>query len=75
LYRNFQVLFVKELPALPLYYPVYSYAIDRQVQGVQLGSILDPSDRFAAVNEWYLVAKRTAEETATPAANPTAAGQ
>jgi len=75
LYRNFQVLFVKELPALPLYYPVYTYAIDRQVQGVQLGSILDPSDRFAAVNEWYLVAKRTAEETSTPAANPTAAGQ
>jgi len=75
LYRNFQVLFIKELPALPLYYPVYTYAIDRQVQGVQLGAILDPSDRFSTVNQWYLVAKRNAEETAAPALDATAAGQ
>jgi peptide/nickel transport system substrate-binding protein len=75
LYRNFQVLFIKELPALPLYYPVYTYAIDRQVQGVQLGSILDPSDRFAAINQWFLVAKRNTEATAEPSAAPTAASQ
>ena len=28
LYRNFQVVFAKELPALPLYVPVYSYGVD-----------------------------------------------
>ena len=25
LYRNFQVIFARELPALPLYYPIYTY--------------------------------------------------
>ena len=38
LYRNFQVVFGKELPALPLYVPVYSYGVDSQVQGVQVGA-------------------------------------
>ena len=31
LYRNFQVIFAKELPALPLYYPVYSYGVSQTV--------------------------------------------
>ena len=30
LYRNFQVVFAKELPALPLFTPVYSYGVDPQ---------------------------------------------
>jgi peptide/nickel transport system substrate-binding protein len=34
-YRNFQVRFTSEMPALPLFYPVYSYAVDGQVQGVR----------------------------------------
>ncbi len=54
LYRNFQVLFAEELPALPLYYPVYTYAIDRQVQGVRMGALLDSSDRFATIQGWFL---------------------
>lgn len=65
LYRNFQVIFSEELPALPLYYPVYSYAVNRQVQGVSMGSLFDPSDRFATVKQWFLVARIP---TATPAA-------
>lgn len=57
LYRNFQVVFTEELPALPLYYPVYSYAVDRQVNGVSMGPLFDPSDRFATVLSWFLVAR------------------
>src|SRR5260370_20823494 len=34
LYRNFQVVFAKELPALPLYYPVYSYGVGPPGLGV-----------------------------------------
>ena len=58
MYRNFQVLFAQELPALPLFYPVYTYAVDQQVQGVSMGPLFDPSDRFATVTKWFLVAKR-----------------
>jgi peptide/nickel transport system substrate-binding protein len=57
-YRNFQVRFATEIPALPLYYPVYSYAVDAQVQGVRIGSFFQPSDRFNTLATWYLIARR-----------------
>ena len=63
LYRNFQVMFAKELPALPLYYPVYSFGVDAQVLGVQVGPLYDISDRFADITDWYLVTRRTLETT------------
>jgi len=67
MYRNFQLIFSQELPALPLFYPVYNFAIDRGVQGVQMGPLIDPSDRFATVTDWFLVARRSVEPTATSA--------
>jgi peptide/nickel transport system substrate-binding protein len=67
LYRNFQVIFAKEIPSLLLYYPVYSYGVDAQVQGVQVPPLYDVSDRLALINEWYLVTRRALEEaTAIP---------
>lgn len=67
LYRNFQVVFAKEMPSLPLYYPVYSYGVDAQVQGVQVSPLYDVSDRLALIHEWYLVTRRALEEaTAVP---------
>lgn len=67
LYRNFQVVFAKDMPSLPLYYPVYTYAVDVQVQGVQVAPLYDISDRLAIINEWYLVTRRSLEDaTAIP---------
>lgn len=66
LYRNFQVIFAKEMPSLPLYYPVYSYGVDAQVQGVQVAPLYDVSDRLAFITEWYLVTRRTLEQTPVP---------
>lgn len=63
LYRNFQVVFAKELPALPLFYPVYSYAVDQQVLGVQVPPLFDTSDRFQTFAGWYLVTRRAPEAT------------
>ncbi|HEX9011895.1 MAG TPA: peptide ABC transporter substrate-binding protein [Anaerolineaceae bacterium] len=70
LYRNFQVLFMKDLPAIPLYYPVYTYAVDRQVQGIRMGSLFDPADRFANVTDWFLAAKQAGSRSIQP--SPTA---
>ncbi len=67
LYRNFQILFIQELPALPLYYPVYNYAVDQQVQGVRMGPLFDASDRFSTITEWFLeTGQRTETLTPTP---------
>jgi peptide/nickel transport system substrate-binding protein len=63
LYRNFQVVFAKELPALPLYYPVYSFGVDAQVLGVQVAPLYDISDRFSLITDWYLVTRRSLETT------------
>jgi len=70
LYRNFQVIFAKELPALPLYVPVYSYGVDVQVQGVQVGALYEPSDRLNTFTHWYLLTRRALGQNATPTASP-----
>ena len=66
LYRNFQVIFARELPALPLYVPVYSYGVTDTVHGVQIPPLFDPSDRLSLVSQWYLVTRRALELTPTP---------
>jgi peptide/nickel transport system substrate-binding protein len=65
LYNNFQVRFANELPALPLYYPIYNYGIDQRVNGVTMGAVYEPSDRFADVTKWFLIAERSTESSAT----------
>ncbi len=70
LYRNFQVVFAKELPALPLYFPVYSFGVDSQVLGVQIGPLYDISDRFSRITDWYLVTRRSLETTPEATAAP-----
>lgn len=54
LYHVFQQIFAEEVPSLLLYYPVYTYVIDAQVQQVQLPPMLHTSDRFRNINEWYV---------------------
>lgn len=69
LYQKFQYIFQQEMPALPLFYPVYTFAVDQQIQGIRLGPIIEPGDRFENVFEWYVVAKKAeAEETEATAA-------
>ncbi|MGW8251191.1 MAG: ABC transporter substrate-binding protein [Anaerolineales bacterium] len=67
-YRNFQVRFTSEMPALPMFYPVYSYAVDQQVQGVSMGPLYDLSDRFNTIASWFLAARPA---TVTPAVDTT----
>ena len=70
LYRNFQSIFAKELPALPLYYPVYTYGVDVRMRGVQLPPLFETSDRFNNVSDWYLVTRRELDQTSEPTAAP-----
>jgi len=63
LYRNFQVIFADELPAIPLFYPIYNFAVDKSIQGVRVGSMYDSSDHFWNITDWYLIAQSGAEPT------------
>ncbi len=70
LYHNFQVIFQEDLPSLLLYYPVYSYAVDSQVQGVQIAPMYDTSNRLAFITDWFLITRRTLEQTPEAATAP-----
>jgi peptide/nickel transport system substrate-binding protein len=74
-YRNFQVRFASEIPALPLFFPVYSYGVDKQVKGVSMGPIIEPSDRFNTIQSWYITAKSAVEVQETPEDTPGIEGQ
>jgi peptide/nickel transport system substrate-binding protein len=63
LYNNFQVRFASELPSLPLFYPIYNYAVDEQIQGITMGPLYDPSDRLATAPRWFLLAERAPAST------------
>lgn len=69
-YRNFQVRFAAELPALPLFYPVYTFAISNQIQGVSVGPFFDVSDRFNTITSWYLYSAATEGLTIEASATP-----
>lgn len=62
LYRNFQIHFSRELPALPLFFGVYNYSVDQQVRGVQLGPLYNLSDRFDSIYLWSLETGPQVEE-------------
>ncbi len=59
LYRNFQVVFADELPALPLYNPIYNFAVSSKVKGISVGPLYRISDRFQNVESWYVVSRTT----------------
>ena len=60
LYRNFQVLFMRELPSLPLLYSTFTYAVSVDINGVTLGPIFEPGDRFNNVHTWFILTGRDA---------------
>ncbi len=49
LYRSFQYRFQDQMPSLFLYHPVYTTAVSAQMQGVTIGPMVDPSDRFGGI--------------------------
>jgi len=55
LYSAFQRVFAEEVPSLLIHYPIYVYAVDSQVHGVQLSPMLHTSDRFRNIHEWFYV--------------------
>lgn len=59
LYRRFQELFREKVPALLLFYPVYTFAVDERISGIQVGALLNtPADRFEGIGEWYTMVRR-----------------
>ncbi len=48
----------KDSPAIVLYSPLYVYAYDESVHGIELGKLALHADRFVNTNRWYVSTKR-----------------
>ena len=57
-YKQFQELFVGDVPAIFLNRSVFVYNLPSQVKGVELENVVIPADRFADINKWYIETKR-----------------
>ncbi|MEI6627775.1 MAG: ABC transporter substrate-binding protein, partial [bacterium] len=57
-YWSFQTQITKDLPAIFLYAPTYTYPQDEQVKGFNVINITQPSDRFNNLSDWYIKTKR-----------------
>ncbi len=53
-YHSFQKNFIERAIAIPLYYPLFTYATSTWVSGVQLGFIGTPADRFYTLKDWAI---------------------
>ncbi|HEV2033115.1 MAG TPA: ABC transporter substrate-binding protein [Candidatus Dormibacteraeota bacterium] len=53
-YLDFQNLMSDAAPAIFLYAPHYDYAVSQRVHGVHMNNVIEPSDRFQYVTEWYV---------------------
>jgi len=54
LYDQFQDVFARELPALPLYVSTVQHVRPTSLRGVRIGSVVTPGRRFWQVQEWSL---------------------
>jgi len=52
LYYTFQQKFQEDVPSVLLYYPVFTYFVKKEIQNVELGTLFQPSSRFASVTQW-----------------------
>ncbi len=53
-YQDFQREFVARAVALPLYNPLFTFVTAPKVQGIQLGFIASPADRFRNIGDWSI---------------------
>ncbi len=58
LYAEYQRLFMEQVPAFPLYIPIYTYAVKARVYDVQLGPLMRTGDRFRNIADWYVLQRK-----------------
>lgn len=58
LYKQFQQILNKELPALFLYTPTHIMIISKTIKGVDIRQIFSPNERYAGLSNWYLKTKK-----------------
>ncbi len=55
---EFQDQFIKDRPAILLYSPEFSYAVNNEIKGIGLETISEPAQRFSGIENWFIKTKR-----------------
>lgn len=58
-YQDFQSLLLEDFPAIFLWQPKYTYFIDKKIKGVEISTLLTPSERFKYIISGYINTKRS----------------
>jgi ABC-type transport system substrate-binding protein len=53
-YADFQRVWAEEVPSVPLYYPLLTWAVRAEFQGVDLAALPDGDQRLSLLPTWYL---------------------
>jgi peptide/nickel transport system substrate-binding protein len=53
-YYDFQIIFHQDIPSLLLFYPVYTYFVSDDIDGIVLGTLFETGSRVAGIHEWSL---------------------
>ncbi|GAI49577.1 unnamed protein product, partial [marine sediment metagenome] len=56
--EEFQELLIEDTPAVFLYNPDYLYLVSKEIKGINVKIITDPSKRFIGIENWYIKTKR-----------------
>lgn len=56
--RRLNDILRKDVPAIPLYSPTYTFAHDAEFLGIELGALSLHSDRFLTLDHWYVKQER-----------------
>ncbi len=54
----FQDILIEDTPAVFLYSSDYVYLVSKEVKGIEVKKIADPSKRFSGIENWYLKTRR-----------------
>ncbi|MBU2635210.1 peptidoglycan-binding protein [Patescibacteria group bacterium] len=54
----FQDVLIEDVPCVFIYSPDFVYAVSKEIKGVEIKKITDPSRRFIGIENWYIKTKR-----------------
>ncbi|MFA7654124.1 MAG: peptide ABC transporter substrate-binding protein [Candidatus Magasanikbacteria bacterium] len=54
LYKQFQDILIKDLPAIFLYTPYYNFIVNKDIKNIEIKNIFSPSDRYNDLGNWYI---------------------
>lgn len=57
LQQKTQETFADEAIAIPLYYPLFTFIVHAEFEGIRLGYLTSPADRFRGIGDWRIAAR------------------